>query len=186
MSPEGSSFYREYDHGRSSTSEPLHPSPLPPELAAFLRDQSYACLTHPTDRGTVLIAKVPAVEIQSVRGRIPIELRHELHQYPSAPVIRLVTTLFDQPRRPLALETFFNVDEPDQRADYQALTHQSELSLLFYDETLRHRLTKQLRNLDPDAIIQVLEEADRLHAAIPRERYDFAYAKQLVIASTHL
>jgi hypothetical protein len=186
MSSEWPPSYHELDQGQSSSSEPLDPTPVPSPLADFLRDERYACLLQATDIGTILIAKMPALEIDSVRGRIPIELRHELHEYPSAPVIRIVTTLYDQPRRPLALETFINVDEPDQRADYAALSHQRELHLFFYDESLRHRLTKQLRNVDLDSIAQVLVEADRIHDAIPRERYDFNLAKQRVIEVTSL
>jgi hypothetical protein len=185
MSSEWPSEYDEIGPGQAS-SEPLHPTPLPSPLADFLKDQHYACLLQATDIGTILVAKMPAAEIDSVRGRIPIAVRHELHESPSAPVIRMVTTLYDQPGHPLALETFINVAEPEQRADYAALAQKSELYLFFYDEEIRHRLTKQLRNVDLDSIAQVLVEADRIHDAIPQERYDFDLAKQLVIAATEL
>src|SRR3712207_5429190 len=81
---------------------------LPPELATFLADKPYAALLQPTDRGTVLLVKAPGREIESVRGRVPIEVRHELYQHPAAPVVRVVTRIYDQPDRPLALETFVN------------------------------------------------------------------------------
>ncbi len=89
--------------------EPLQPSPLPPELAEFLRDKTFACLMQATDRGTVLVIKALAHEIASARGRVPVQLRHELYQHPTAPVIRTIITLYDQPTTPLALETFTNV-----------------------------------------------------------------------------
>jgi hypothetical protein len=57
-----------------------------------------------------------------------------------------VVKIYDQPDRPLGLETFINVDEPDQRQDFAALAEQEELLLLFYDETMSHRLTKRVRN----------------------------------------
>src|SRR5215207_8288171 len=102
-------------------SGPDQPSALPPELAAFLKDQQYAALLHPTDQGTVMVVKAPRRDIRSVQGRVPIELRHELYQHPAAPVVRLVTRIYDQPDRPLALETFINVDDDDQRQDYGEL-----------------------------------------------------------------
>src|SRR4051794_11170206 len=112
------------------------PNTLPPELAAFLKDHLSACLAQATDRGTVLLLKAPGHEIESVRGKVPILLRHELYQQPTAPVIRIVLTLYDQPARPLAFETFINVEDPQQRADYAALAKQPTLLLLFYDERL--------------------------------------------------
>jgi hypothetical protein len=58
--------------------EPRQPTLLPPELAAFLRTQRYACLTHATEDGrTVLIAKAPRADLTSLRGPIPIEIHHE-------------------------------------------------------------------------------------------------------------
>lgn len=97
--------------------EPRHPSTLPPDLAEFLKTQELACLTHATDRGTILVIKAPSREIRSVRGRVPIQLRHELYDYPQAPVVRMVLTIYDQPSRPLALETFVNVEDEQQRDD---------------------------------------------------------------------
>jgi hypothetical protein len=126
---------------------PERPNQLPPELAAFLKDQHYAALLHATDLGTVLVVKAPADDIASVRGQVPIGTRHELYAHPASPVIRMVTRIYDQPERPLAFETFVNAGDPDQRVDYEALSRQDELVLLFYDQTLKHALSKRLRLL---------------------------------------
>src|SRR5215212_3775964 len=150
-------------------SGPEHPSALPPELAGFLKDQHYAALLHATDIGTALVVKVPRQEIRSVRGRVPIELRHELYQHPVSPVIRMVTRIHDRPDSSLALETFINVEDPDQRADYAALAQQDHLLMLFYDELLRHQLTKRVGTPNPEAVNEVLTTADRLLAAIPSD-----------------
>lgn len=91
---------------------PLYPTSLPPELAAFLKDQEYACVTEATNVGTVFVIKALAAEIASVRGRVPILLEQALFQHPAAPVIRLVFRIFDQPESPLALETFINMRSP--------------------------------------------------------------------------
>src|SRR3712207_1292033 len=94
---------------------PERPNQLPPELAAFLGQHDYAALLHATDLGPVLVVKAPGHEIVSVRGRVPIGFNHELYDHPAAPVIRIVTRIYDQPARPLAFETFVNVGDPDQR-----------------------------------------------------------------------
>lgn len=122
------------------------PNALPKELADFLKDRQYACVTQGTDKGTVLVIKAPHRDIQSARGRVPIHVRHELYNHPSAPVIRMTVTIYDQPQHPLAMETFINVEDPQQRADYEGLAKQKTLHMLFYDETLRHRLTKGVNN----------------------------------------
>jgi hypothetical protein len=166
--------------------EPLQPNQLPPDLAQFLAAQELACVTHATDRGTVLVIKAPAHEIDSVRGRVPILLRHELYAHPSAPVIRMLLTICDQPRQPLAQETFINVEDPIQRTDFAALANQRRLPLLFYDEQLQHRLSKAIRAPEPAGILQVLERADRLLAAIPRPQFSFERAKESVLRQTGL
>ena len=161
-------------------------TPLPAELAAFLKDKPYAALTQSTYIGTVLVIKAPGHDIQSVRGTVPILLRHELHDHPAAPVIRMVTTIYDQPERPLALETFINVGDEQQHADFAALTQQKALHLLFYDEQLAHRLSKTVSLREPDLLTQVLQKAEQLRAAIPQDRFDFDAAKKAVMEATHL
>src|SRR5438034_526180 len=121
-------YEQEHEHRTfAEESEPLNPSPLPEDLADFLVDKRFACLTHSTDRGTVLVIKAPGYEIASVRGRVPIAFRHELYQCPTAPVVRMLTVIYDQPKRPLKLETFINPSNPEQRADYRSLLKQEQL-----------------------------------------------------------
>ena len=129
----------------------------------------------------MLVLKAPGYEIESVRGQIPIELRHELYQHPTAPVIRIVLTLYDQPARPLAFETFINVDDPQQHADYASLADQPALHLLFYDEDLTHRLTKSVVHSTRDRVPEVLAKADELFHAIPEDEFSFEIAKAAVM-----
>ena len=161
-------------------------SPLPPELAEFLKSQQYAALLHATNRGTVLVVKAPRHEIASVRGRVPVEMRHELYAHPASPVIRVVTRIYDQPDSSLALETYVNVEEADQRADYAALAERDHLLMLFYDELLRLTLTKQVGGVDPEVVAEVLRNADRLLATIPPNRRNFDRAKADVMDMTEL
>lgn len=166
--------------------EPLFPIALPPDLAEFLRTQDIACLMQATDQGTAHVIKLPAAEIASVRGTVPIAVRHELHAHPAAPVIRTVIAIYDQPHNPLALETYTNIADEQQRADFAALAEQDRLMLLFYDEGLRHRLNKVVPYRDPDIIRMLVARAEQLLAAIPEDRRDFNRAKADVLERTHL
>jgi len=165
---------------------PLYSAELPPELAEFLKDKDYVCIAQATDQGTAFVIKLPGGEIESVRGTVPILLSHELYMHPSAPVIRLVFTIYDQPETPLALETFINIIDEQQRTDYAALATQEHLPLLFYDESLAHRLTKMLPLSTPqdcDHILQIAEQA--LQQIVPDQR-DFDAAKAAVMQETQL
>lgn len=172
------------EHNKPDHLDTTFSSPLPPELAEFLKRHSYAALLHATDRGTVLLIKAPAPEIESVRGPVPIEIRHELYRHPASPVIRMLTRVYDQPDRPLALETLINIDDEAQRSDYGELARQDELSLLFYDENLQHRLAKRVRNAARSQILEVLLAALRLRAQIPNECFSFETAKVEVMSKT--
>src|SRR6266487_5127104 len=90
----------ERERGDRRSGEPLEPSPLPPELAEFLRDQAIACLMQGTDQGTVFVIKLPTPDIESACGRVPIHLRYELYAHPNAPVIRTTLRIYDQPEAP--------------------------------------------------------------------------------------
>jgi hypothetical protein len=169
---------------RDVSGEPQRQIPLLPELAAFLRGQEVACVMQATNQGTAFVIKLAGREIASVRGRVPIHLRHELYSHPAAPVIRTVLTVYDQPERPLALETFTNAEQPDQREDFARLASQDQLPLLFYDEQLAHRLSKVVPYQDEGQVGEILRQADGLLAAIPSERFSFERAKLAVMRQT--
>jgi hypothetical protein len=177
---------RQEEEPRRHSSEPIVPIALPPDLAAFFTTQDMACLMHETTDGTAHVIKLPAAEIERVRGRVPIQVRHELYAHPAAPVIRSVITIYDQPDRPLALETMTNIAEVDQRDDFARLATQKELLLLFYDEQLKHRLSKRVGNVASETIEEILEHADTLRRRIPEEHYDFMAAKAAVMRHTEL
>jgi hypothetical protein len=176
----------ERDRNDGDSGEPLEPSPLPKELAEFLRDKDVACLMQGTDQGTTFVLKLPTPDIESARGRFAIRLRHELYAHPAAPVIRTLLILYDQPERPLALETFTNIEDENQRSDFAALAHQEALLLLFYDEQLAHRLTKVVPQSNPEQSAEVLAYAEQILATIPKWEFDFERAKQAVMEATGL
>ena len=163
---------------------------MPPDLAAFLRTQTRACLLLGTDRGSGFIIKTPAEEIDGLRGPLPVLFRQELYRHPSSPVIRLLLRLYDRPHDPtpssLAFESFVNVDDEGQRQDYGELARQDLIDLHFYDEVLQHRLTKIIPNSLRPEVPLVLGTALRLRARIPRDRFDFDRAKADVVARTAL
>ncbi len=156
--------------GIVSDPAPQHGAKLPPELAAFLLGQQYAALLHATN----------------LRGRVPIEIRHELYSHPLSPVIRMVTRIYDQPASSVALETYVNVADADQRADYATLRDNSSLLMLFYDELAQHTLSKRVGGIVPEVIEDVLRHADQLLVAIPADRRDFDRAKADVMQRTEL
>jgi hypothetical protein len=170
----------------SSPESPLPSGVLPPELAEFLKDQDYACVTQATDIGTVLVLKIPTPDIQSVRGAIPILLRQELHQHPAAPVIRLVLTFYDQLESPLSLETFINVADEQQRTNFAALAAQEELPMLFYDEALALQLTKVMSYRNREEAAAILMAAEQLLGSLSSEHVDFDQAKAAVMEATRL
>jgi hypothetical protein len=165
---------------------PLRPNELPPEMADFLKTQEYACMLWGTDQGSVYVVKAHRRDIQSLRGNVPVRVLHQLYEHPQAPVIRSLITWFDRPNSPLALESYINVAEPDQRTDFHDLANRPELRFLFYDASLQHRLTKAVPNHDPDIITQIVTTAEQLRARIPAARYDFDAAKAAVMERTSL
>ena len=142
-----------------------------------------ACLMQTTDQGTAFVLKTSRREIRGVRVRLPIRVTHALSDHPAAPVIRTTITVYDQPQRPLAFETFTDVAEPDQREDFARLAKQERLLLLFYDEQLTHRLTKLAPYHDDGTIPAIRLQAAVLQARIPSQHYDFRAGKQAVIAA---
>lgn len=143
-------------------------------------------VTEASDQGTVYVVKAPGRDIADMQGPILMEISHELHQHDLAPVIRTTMRIHDQPDRPLALESFINVAEDDQWADFAQLSEQENLLFLFYDERLTHRLSKQVQNSDRDHLRNILNWADRVKASIPDEQYNFNQAKADFIAETRM
>jgi hypothetical protein len=134
----------------------------------------------------VLVIKAPSANIQSVRSRLPIWLRQELHDHPAAPVIRMILTFYDQSESPRALEMFIHVDDEQQRADAAALADQEDPLMFFYDEVLRPQFTKVMLYHSQEALTQILFTTEQIHDAIPREQFDFDAAKTAVMEATRL
>ena len=158
---------------------------LPPELAQFLRSIQLGAVFESTDLGTGLVIKAPRRDIEGLRGVIPIHLRHELHRRSTAPVIRTVIRLYDRPKTPLTLETMTNIADPIQRAEFAALEAQESIYLHFYDEDLRHPLSKCV-GYDGSVVPELLALAQRHLRTIQADQLDFERAKAEVMVQTQL
>jgi hypothetical protein len=167
-------------------SKPQRSPKLPPELADFLRDQTYACLLQASHRGPVLVLKAPAAELATLQGTVPVRLLHELYSKPTAPVIRTVLSWYDRVDSRLTLETFTNVADPQQAEDFLRFAKQATHTVLAYDELLQERARKRVTNHQQRPMLQLLVLADKLRRNIPEDEYDFDLAKAAVQRSTSL
>lgn len=154
---------------------------LPPELEAFLRSQRYGLLTIAASIGTVLIAKAPAEDIESCRGRRTIVLTHELYAYPSGPVLRMLLSIDDE-SGPLVLETFCNVAASDQLSDWRSMLAADVVRVAFFDEGLRCRLMKAIPQAPSADRERLIPEALAILAGTDPSRLDFDAAKAAVMA----
>jgi hypothetical protein len=84
--------------------------------------------------------------ISKFTGNVLMRGTHELHREPQAPVIRSVVKIYDDPMHPLAIETFTNVRDDEQRRNFDTLTGQPMYIFTLYNPQLTHRLTKLMDN----------------------------------------
>lgn len=170
---------------RHSRSQLQIAAELPTDLSTVLSGIELRAVFETTTEGTTLVIKAPGREIESLRGVIPILLRHARHRQLTAPVIRTVVRLYDRPQTPLALETMTNIADPTQRAEFAALEAQNTIYLHFYDEQLQRRLSKCV-GYDGESIRELLSLAEaHLHSISP-ERFDFDLAKAQVMSNAQL
>lgn len=162
------------------------PFRLPPLTDAWLRPLSFAAITVSTEVGTIVLAKAPAADIESCRGSVPIVARYELHVNEYGPVLRLLLVIRDRAEHSLLLETFGNVSDPVQLAEWRDLLSRPELRLLFVDEQHRRRLGKGVRQPNDDAARSLIPEALRLLKAHDPSMLDFDRAKAIVVAANPL
>jgi hypothetical protein len=159
------------------------PVQLPPILRAFLRTQPFALLTIGSTDGTILIAKIPGADIESCQGRQKIHVRYELHSSQTGPALRLVLTIHDRPGEPLFLETFFNPADDVQMADFADLVAREHLRILFYDEKLKHRLSKKVPQPTNASLDLLVPEAMRLLTETYGFNFNFDQTKADIMAS---
>ena len=159
---------------------------LPPELAEYLGSRDVASVLTTTGEGTTLVILAPDPELASIVGGVPIGVAPELHLMADAPVIRLVTRFFDVPDDPIAFEAFIDPGDPAQREQFRAITDQEGLPIHLYNHAL-HRVDRRELPISEDRtneLGRMLAQAEAWIRSIPRGAYDFAEAKEQVIAVT--
>jgi hypothetical protein len=165
----------------------LPPNELPPELAERLRAEGpYAAVLWGTDHGTAYVVKVPGDELNQLPTRVPVRVQHELWNPPSAPVIRTVLHIHDQPQSPLALEVFTNPAEDDQRTDFVGLSTHEQTLLMFYDEHAEHRRTIVMAPTEPATVAMLLTQAEAALGGRTPTHEEFMQAKAAVMERTQL
>lgn len=165
----------------------LPPFELPEALKEYLsqtRADEYVMVTSTTNQGTVHVVKAPEWDIAGMRGNIPMRVTHELHRELEAPVIRSVVKIYDDPQHPLALETFTNVRDEEQRRNFDTLSIQPHYIFTFYNEHLQHRLTKLMNNTQGEHTASLFRQALLASSLIPDQQYNFNQAKATVIGRT--
>lgn len=169
--------------------QPLQPFELPEELKEFLRQtraDECVMVTNASDHGTIYVVKAPEWDIAGMRGNVAMRITHELHREPEAPVIRSVVEIYDDPKHPLALETFTNVRDDEQRRDFNILSGQPYYIFTFYNEYLTHRLTKLVHNTHGEHTASLFRQALLASSLIPDQQYNFDQAKATIIRRTFM
>lgn len=173
--------------GPPTTPSPGDPMPhppitLPPVLRQFLAPIPYGAISAMTNDGAVLVLKAPASDIESCRGAAPVRTRYELHATDHGPVVRLVLVVHDRPDAHLTFESFCNVLDARQLAEWEDLLSRPYLRVLFFDQDLTHRLSKRISQPVDLASRELLPRARRLLALIDPAALDFDQAKASVMA----
>lgn len=153
---------------------------LPPMLREFLKGHAFALVSMSSNLGTVLVAKAPLLEIDSVRGRVSINVRYEVHNSVYGPVVRMVFVIYDRPHTPLILETFFNPSDTEQMADLVDLLGKDRVHVVFFDEMLTHRLTKTVRQPKVEELRALAPQVRKLLARADPTEIDFDMAKRVI------
>jgi hypothetical protein len=168
-------------------SPPLRPGELPPELAERLRAEGpYAAMLWGTDHGSAYVLKLPGHDLDRLPKRVPVQVQHELWNPPTAPVIRTVLQIHDQPQSSIVLEVFTNPAEQDQRAEFVGLSTHMQTLLMLYDEQAQHRRTIVIAPTEPATVALILTQAEAALGGRTPTHDEFMTAKQAVTERTSL
>jgi hypothetical protein len=119
---------------------------LPDNLRqALLAYDSPMALITEVNHETAIVAKMPSADLAGFRGA-SVAYHYELAQYDEGPVLRLAMNILDDPNQPFGIETFLDVNKPEDLALAEKLADQATLTLHFYDFGLTYQFSKQLRH----------------------------------------
>ncbi len=155
-------------------------------MAEVLRGQTYACVLHESKRGSLFILKLPTPELEPLTGQTPLRISHEIYSKRTAPVIGVGLRWWERPGCERRLTSFTDIADPNQRAAYERLSHQTTFEVLGYNELLQPLVRRRVLNNDQRRVAQILAIAQKLLWTIPDGAYDFELAKASVLRGMSL
>ncbi len=169
----------------SAGSIPTNPDQIPPAQLSLLRIlPPYTFIPALTETDAVVAIKVNDGDIQRFHEHTLINGRSELYKESAAPVIRFLITVGITPDRPLVMESFVDISDPDQRGACVGLASNAEARALIYNELLVLERTLTA-TLPPAGMIKdQIDEADQLRGSIPDGAFNFDAARRAVMWKT--
>ena len=163
----------------------VRPNELPSPLRELLASTGYGCLAVESDNGIIHVCHVSDRDIASFK-RAPVKYQWQLIMMPTAPLIRLLFVVVDDPHNPYQFESFLNVAEADQAQVLADLGEQDHFALAFYGDDLSYRYAKVVAHKPwQRQQLEVMVSQARLHwQQIAPEKRDFDQAKAWFISQT--
>lgn len=159
-------------------SEMVFRNELPPAVREVFECTGYGCLAVESSRGIVHVCHASDEDIDNFVDK-PVEVRWDLIEMPTAPLVRLELLVYDDPRDPFCFESFLNVAAPDQLAVLAELAGQEELYMAFYGDDLTYRNTAVLPHGEQQwqRLDEIISQAEAYWTGLPPEARDFDRAK---------
>jgi len=151
---------------------------LPVGVKEVFEQIGYGCLAAETDFGIIHVCHASDEDLDGFRNK-PAYCIWQLIEMPTAPLIRLLLVVMDNPVNPFQFESFLNVADRDQANILSELANQDRLYLSFYGDSLAHQYTTvtphtkhHWQDLD-----KIVEKAHMHRQSIPEKLRDFNKAK---------
>lgn len=160
------------------TSEIIAQFELPPALREAFARTGPGCVAAETNIGVVHVCYTSDQDIEGFADQ-PVAYRWQLALMPTAPLLRLEITIFDQPANPYRFESFLNTSREDDAQIVEQLGTQEDLYLAFHGENFTHRFTKVIGHsqIQRDHLHRLADQAADHWAHIPEAQRDFNRAK---------
>ncbi len=103
----------------------------------------------------------------------------QLIKMPTAPLIRSIFFIIDNPDEPFRFESIFNISEDVEEKILMQLANQDRLYFAFYGDELNYRFTQVVPQdrKERQTIDMVVSQAQEYWNALPTEMRDFDKAK---------
>lgn len=152
---------------------------LPDEMQAVFEKMGYGCFAaERADNTVAFITHASDRDIRQFRGA-PVLYEWQYIAMPTAPLIRHLSVILDNPASPYRLEHFLNVGDPDQARGLSRLVSQPELSFDFYGEEFEYAYSTVVPHPAEirEGLAARVRKAIEYYGEIPAARRDFDRAK---------